>query len=195
MKRPLILSVVLCCASITLLYSITIRNEVDKKAEVDIFISTTQTTPATYVSPIDSNAEGRIARYSYYYKASNNISYWQQYYSRYLPTFIHPEERFLKPSQKTNIFTIVLTPEEIQDLTAQELDEIFLTIRQRTYSYNTTTGRLELYSYVMLMQEFVPLDVVISLTVSGVTNPAVFNSLSASLKIHYPEAEGETTIQ
>jgi hypothetical protein len=150
------------CSSVALIYALTFNNSLDKKAEIDIFVSKEQPASVTFVSPITTNAEGRVASYSFFWKSSNKVMYWEHLYSRYLPTFLHPEMHVVRPGQKANTFSIALASEDIQDLAASELEQVFVTVRQRTYTYNASTGKLNFHSYVFLQQGLVPLDAVVT---------------------------------
>lgn len=194
MNKKLVLTLAVMSMSSALLQGVTIDASLANLAEIDIVISKNAMPPLSIASEFFSSSSRVIAGYSFLLNSDNTISLWQRLYSGSgLTTFLLPANRFMRPLQRDNPFTIELSPEEIQTIVGQAISQVSIRILQRTYEWNSATNRLQFFAYNVLTETTYSVAANISLNASGLIACEKLDTVPPALQDIYTVASGSVS--
>ena len=107
-----------------------------------------------------------------------------------MPTLFLPEHRVLMPTVQQNTFSIELSPSDIAAMIGEDINEVCVRVRQRTYAYNPVKKQLEFFTINLLKEDMYNVNASLNLNTHGNIACEKFNDLPQSLQNTHAVAYG-----
>lgn len=176
------------------LQGITFNISLANLADLDIAVAKNPISSMPIGSEFMNPALGTVAHYSFMLNSNGSVSLWHALFHPALAmTFLMPENRINLSLLETNPFTLELLEEEIALILREEVSEVYVRVRQRTYAWNSKTNRPQLYSYNLLKNDLYSVNAVITINASGLIDPTKLATVPPNLTDIYTVAFGIVT--
>ena len=191
MKYTKVLALLFLCAPHLQIQGIAINVSLGELADIDIVISKNALTDTSLASePFDTSAR-ILARYSCVQNIHNSVFLGNRIYSAAdMPTLFLPEHRVLMPTVQQNTFSIELSPSDIAAMIGEDINEVCVRVRQRTYAYNPVKKQLEFFTINLLKEDMYNVNASLNLNTHGNIACEKFNDLPQSLQNTHAVAYG-----
>ena len=181
---------ILCIGTSAYVHGLTFNVDLTDLAEVDIFVSKTAPGAPSIFSKLFYDPQKTFAAYSLVAIDDSSMkSWWALYGFGVVNTIMEPQSRFWIPSRKDNPAQFIVTPEQLKQLAGDAtMTQVYITVRQRTYSYDSSQQKLVFFNYCFAVQGFYPLNAVIAIQTSGIIHPTKIGTVPAHLSNVYTQA-------
>lgn len=183
-----------CLLSIPIfIHSLTLNFTVQQRARIDVEVYMQQPVMNEHVLIGNNNA---LTRYSLIVDPQERILWWQDEHKQSMDPMeieriIRPEDHIKAPQFKRNPFSVVLDAATIQELAGEDLTQVYVVVKQRTYDFTPhLINKISFFRFSILMTQFVGVDDIITIEATGLIDPSKFSKVPPSSQSRYPEATG-----
>lgn len=189
--------VLACLLSIPIfIHSLTFNISVQQRAQIDIAVYMHQPIMNDHVLLGNNNA---LVRCSLIVDPQERVLWWQDQHKQTMDPLeieriIKPEDHVKAPQLHRSPISVILDPETIQDLAGEDMSQVYVRVKQRTYDFDPSLiNNIRFFHFSLLMSEFVGVNDTVTVQASGLIDPSKFHKVPPSFQERYPEATGSAS--